>query len=67
MKILDRLITKAAQAGGKLWDLVSDWLELNDVFWIAGLSAVGYGVGQIYEPAAWIVCGGTLFWMGVKK
>jgi hypothetical protein len=59
--------SKAAQIAGKVRELVAEWFELNDVFWIAGLSAVGYGVAQIYPPAAWIICGAALFWMGVKK
>ena len=42
-------------------------IELRDVFWIAGLAAAGYGIWQIYAPAAWIVCGAAVFWLGVRR
>lgn len=42
-------------------------IDLNDVFWIGGLAAVGYGIAQICAAAAWIVCGAAVFWMGVRR
>lgn len=41
-------------------------LELRDVFWISGLAAVCYGTSLIYPPAAWIVGGVVIFWMGIR-
>jgi hypothetical protein len=42
-------------------------VELRDCFVFGGLACVGYGLAQIYAPAAWIVGGATLFWLGVRR
>jgi len=39
---------------------------INEVAALAGIGAVGYGLYQIYEPAAWIVCGTALFLYGAR-
>lgn len=41
-------------------------VDLRDVFVFGGLVAIGYGINMIYPPAAWIVCGAVLFWLGVR-
>lgn len=41
--------------------------DLRDAFVFGGIALVGYGIGQIYAPAAYIVIGGVLFWLGVRK
>lgn len=48
-------------------DIALGLFDLRDLFWIGGLSAAGYGIAMIYVPAAWIVCGGVVFWMGVRR
>jgi hypothetical protein len=47
--------------------LVAEQLELRDVLAFGGLALFGYGVHCIYPPAAWILCGAVLFWLGVKR
>lgn len=48
--------------------LVSGFLpDLRDVFAFTGLGCACYGVAQISVPAAWIVGGATLFWLGLRK
>jgi hypothetical protein len=42
-------------------------LELRDLFVFGGLGCVAYGAAQIYPPAAWIVGGATLFWLGIRR
>lgn len=38
--------------------------DLRDIFALGGLGMVFYGLAQIYQPAAWIVCGAVLFYIG---
>jgi len=33
---------------------------------VGGIGAAGYGIGLIYPPGAWIFCGLSLFWLGVR-
>ena len=54
---------QAARVGNQLREL----FDLRDLFWIAGLVAVGFGLAQMYPPAAWVVCGTALFWMGIRR
>lgn len=42
-------------------------VDLRDVFCFGGLASVGAGVAQIHVPAALIVVGAVLFWLGVKR
>lgn len=42
-------------------------LDLRDGFAFGGLACVAYGVAQIHQPAAWIVTGIALFWLGIKR
>lgn len=42
-------------------------LELRDVFVFGGLGCAVYGIAQVHQPAAWIVGGATLFWLGVRR
>jgi len=41
-------------------------IDLRDAFVFGGLGLVGYGVHAIYPPAAWIVVGTALFWIGQR-
>lgn len=53
-----RLLDHARQSG---------WLpDLADVFVFGGIALVGYGLYCIYPPAAWIVTGAALFWLGLR-
>jgi hypothetical protein len=67
MNTFRKITSWAAQATFQQRDLLREIFDLRDLFWISGLAAVGYGVAQIYSPAAWIVCGCVVFWMGVKR
>ena len=42
-------------------------IDLRDVFVFGGLACAIYGLAQIYVPAAWIVGGSVLFWLGVRR
>lgn len=39
-------------------------IDLRDIFVFGGLAAAVYGVAAIHVPAAWIVAGVTLFYLG---
>ena len=41
-----------------------DGIDLFDVFTFGGLACIGYGLHAVYPPAAWIVVGSALFWIG---
>lgn len=41
--------------------------DLRDAFVFGGIALVGYGLGQIYPPAAPIAVGSALFWMGIRR
>lgn len=41
-------------------------ISLNDVFAFGGLALVSYGTYLIFPPAAFIVAGVVLFYLGVK-
>lgn len=43
-----------------LWLVLYERLGAKTLTALAGLGMVGYGVGQIYQPAAWIVVGASL-------
>ena len=42
-------------------------LDMRDIFALGGLALACYGIHQIYPPAAAIVGGGALFWLGVRS
>jgi hypothetical protein len=44
---------------------IGDIIGLQELFIFSGLGAVGYGVAQIYPPAAWIVVGAVVFLIGM--
>lgn len=70
MKLFPKFSVKLASVRAAVITLaVVTWqaVDLRDAFWVAGLAAVGYGLSQIYPPAAWIVCGAVIFWMGVRR
>lgn len=41
-------------------------VDLRDGFTFGGLALVGYGLHAIYPPAAFVVVGAVLFWIGVR-
>jgi hypothetical protein len=49
----------------RLRQLVS-LFDLRDAVAFGGLGMVGYGISMIYPPAAYIVCGAVLFWLGAR-
>jgi hypothetical protein len=38
-----------------------DWFDKNDLIFFLSAAAIGYGLWQIFEPAAWIGIGGAFF------
>lgn len=49
-----------------------EWLlglvpDMQDVLVFGGLASVCWGLAQVYPPAAWIVGGAVLFWLGIKR
>jgi hypothetical protein len=50
----------------KLHSLLASLIDLRDAFAFGGLAMIGYGLFSIYPPAAWIVVGGILLWIGVR-
>lgn len=45
---------------------VAALIGLRDAFTFGGLALVGYGLHVIYPPAAFIVVGAALFWIGAR-
>lgn len=43
---------------------IAGLVDLRDAFTFGGLALVGYGLHAIYPPAAFIVVGTALFWIG---
>lgn len=41
-------------------------LDIRDLFTFGGLAMVGNGTHMIYPPAAWIVVGAVLYWIGIR-
>lgn len=48
----------------KLLPKLAGLVDLRDGFAFGGLALVGYGLYAVYPPAAFIVVGAVLFWMG---
>lgn len=46
---------------------LNEALDMRDVITFGGLALACYGIHQIYPPAAEIVGGGALFWLGVRS
>jgi hypothetical protein len=46
---------------------VTSAFDLRDLFVFSGLGAAWYGLSQVSSPAAWVVVGVALFWLGVRK
>lgn len=41
-------------------------IDLRDVIVFGGIGMVGNGIAALSPPAAWVVCGLMLFWLGVR-
>lgn len=59
---MKRTLTRAA---GRI--LAANPFDLTDAFTFGGLAMVGYGLSLVCVPAAWIVCGAFLTWIGVRR
>lgn len=44
----------------------AELFDLRTTVSLGGLGMVGYGLSLIYPPAAYIVCGAVLFWLGAR-
>ncbi len=42
-------------------------IDCRDVVTFGGLALIGYGAQLIFEPAAYIIIGAGLFWLGVRR
>ena len=49
-----------------LFQKVAAAIDLRDLLAFGGLGLVAYGLLAVYAPAAPIVVGAVLFWMGVR-
>lgn len=67
MNLLQKLTHWTAREAARFSALLSAAFDLRDLFWIGGLAAAGYGITQIHVPAAWIICGAAVFWMGIRR
>jgi hypothetical protein len=38
---------------------------VRDACLLAGFLMVGYGLWRIYHPAAWVICGAMVLWVGL--
>lgn len=52
---------------GGAWKKIKAGFDLGDMIFLAGVGSVGYGIAQIYQPAAWIVVGGIFIIITAKK
>ncbi len=67
MKRLRALIERLARLSPGV-DLLPYLLpDLRDVITFGGLGAACYGIAMLSVPAAWIVGGACLFWLGVRR
>ena len=41
--------------------------DLRDAFVFGGLGLAGYGIALVHRPAAFVVVGVALFWLGTRK
>lgn len=41
-------------------------VDLRDLMVFGGIGMVGYGISLVHPPAAWVVVGVSLFWLGVR-
>lgn len=52
----------------RVWRLASDAApDLRDALVFGGLGLAAYGAWLIFPPAAWLLAGGALFWIGMRK
>jgi hypothetical protein len=42
-------------------------VDLRDCFVFGGIAAAAYGIGQIYQPLAYIFSGLSLLWIGIRQ
>lgn len=45
---------------------LSQAIDMRDVITFGGLGMLGYGLHLVCPPAAWVVVGCLLFWLGVR-
>lgn len=45
---------------------LADLFDIRTIVALSGLGMVGYGLSLVYPPAAFIVCGTVLFWLGAR-
>lgn len=41
--------------------------DMQDLLVFGGLALACVGVAKVYEPAAWMLAGVTLFWLGIRR
>jgi len=61
------LLKKLPEIAAKVSDAILRMIDLRDVFVFGGLAAVGYGVAQIHTPSAWIIIGGAVLVLGLRR
>lgn len=46
---------------------LANLIDIRDAFVFGGIAMLGYGLYQIYPPAAWIAVGGIIFLLGLRS
>lgn len=41
--------------------------DMRDLFVFGGMGFIAFGLRDVYPPAAFIVPGGILIWLGIRK
>ncbi len=49
------------------WKRLQAEFGLRELFVFGGLASAVYGISQVSEPAAWVIGGAVLFWLGVRR
>jgi hypothetical protein len=61
------LLGKATAAARSAIRAAAALFDLRDLHAYVGLVLIGVGLDAVYPPAAWVVVGTILFWLGVRK
>lgn len=63
----EKLIAKIKNGPRYTASAISKTFDLRDAFVFGGTGLIFIGTWQIYPPAAYIVTGALLFWVGIRK
>lgn len=55
------------EAATRAWKRFQAEFGLRELFVFGGLASTVNGISQVSEPAAWVIGGVVLFWLGVRR